>query len=102
MTVLFLMVDLALFFNQYVNPIAIDDIHWKYYIVFVSITLFRFRARADRAPSARGLLLSLQLSGDITLRRETHLWKRSLSILTVMTRWLEVPPAFLWMMSNRR
>lgn len=34
MTLMFLMVDLALFFNQYVNPIALDDIKWKYYIVY--------------------------------------------------------------------
>ncbi|KAF2842908.1 hexose transporter protein [Patellaria atrata CBS 101060] len=34
MTVMFLMVDIALFFNQYVNPIALDHIHWKYYIVY--------------------------------------------------------------------
>jgi hypothetical protein len=41
MTVLFLMVDAALFFNQYVNPIALADIGWKYYIVFVSLGLIR-------------------------------------------------------------
>ena len=35
MTVMFLMVDIALFFNQYVNPIALDNIAWKYYIVYV-------------------------------------------------------------------
>ncbi|KAK4617257.1 Lactose permease [Fulvia fulva] len=34
MTLMFLMVDLALFFNQYVNPIALDGIQWKYYIVY--------------------------------------------------------------------
>lgn len=34
MTVVFLMVDIALFFNQYINPIALDHIHWKYYIVY--------------------------------------------------------------------
>jgi len=34
MTVVFLMVDIALFFNQYVNPIALDAIEWKYYIVY--------------------------------------------------------------------
>ncbi|KAI5358653.1 putative major facilitator, sugar transporter, major facilitator superfamily [Septoria linicola] len=34
MTLMFLMVDLALFFNQYVNPIALDEIKWKYYIVY--------------------------------------------------------------------
>ncbi|KAK4898831.1 hypothetical protein LTR27_003562 [Elasticomyces elasticus] len=34
MTLMFLMVDIALFFNQYVNPVAIDGIGWKYYIVY--------------------------------------------------------------------
>ncbi|TAQ83433.1 hypothetical protein B7494_g8240 [Chlorociboria aeruginascens] len=34
MTVLFLAVDLSLFFNQYVNPIALDHLHWKYYIFY--------------------------------------------------------------------
>ena len=29
LTVMFLMVDLALFFNQYVNPIALEKIAWK-------------------------------------------------------------------------
>jgi hypothetical protein len=36
LTVLFLSVDIALIFNQYVNPVALESIHWKYYIVFVS------------------------------------------------------------------
>jgi len=34
MTMVFLCVDLALFFNQYINPIALDAIGWKYYIVY--------------------------------------------------------------------
>jgi len=34
MTAMFLMVDIALFFNQYVNPIALKHIAWKYYIVY--------------------------------------------------------------------
>ncbi|KIV94782.1 hypothetical protein PV10_02514 [Exophiala mesophila] len=34
LTVMFLMVDIALFFNQYVNPIALDHIGWKYYIFY--------------------------------------------------------------------
>lgn len=34
MTLMFLMVDIALFFNQYVNPIALKNIDWKYYIVY--------------------------------------------------------------------
>lgn len=29
-----LAVNCALVFNQYVNPIALDALNWKYYIVF--------------------------------------------------------------------
>lgn len=31
---MFLFVNLALFFNNYVNPVALADINWKYYIVY--------------------------------------------------------------------
>jgi len=34
MNFLWLSIDLVLFFNQYVNPIALNHIHWKYYIVY--------------------------------------------------------------------
>jgi len=34
MTIVFLFVDLALMFNQYVNPVALKRIGWKYYIVY--------------------------------------------------------------------
>ncbi len=31
---MFLAVDLALFFNSYVNPVALAALDWKYYIVY--------------------------------------------------------------------
>lgn len=31
---MFLAVDLALFFNSYVNPVALTALNWKYYIVY--------------------------------------------------------------------
>ncbi|KAF1999196.1 MFS transporter [Amniculicola lignicola CBS 123094] len=34
MCYMFAFVDIALFFNTYVNPIALDHIGWKYYIVY--------------------------------------------------------------------
>lgn len=34
LTLMFLMVNIALFFNQFVNPIALGAIGWKYYIVY--------------------------------------------------------------------
>ncbi len=34
LTIMFLMVDAALWFNQFVNPIALNNIAWRYYIVY--------------------------------------------------------------------
>jgi len=31
---MFLAIDLALFFNSYVNHVALDALNWKYYIVY--------------------------------------------------------------------
>jgi len=42
MAVMFLMVNIALFFNNYVNPVAMDAISWKYYIVYVCWLAFEF------------------------------------------------------------
>ncbi len=34
LTVMFFCVDLSLWFNQYVNPVALANIQWKYYLVY--------------------------------------------------------------------
>ncbi|KFY62371.1 hypothetical protein V496_04631 [Pseudogymnoascus sp. VKM F-4515 (FW-2607)] len=34
MTVMWLAIDLSLFFNSYVNPVALSKLGWKYYIVY--------------------------------------------------------------------
>jgi len=34
LTIMFLAVDLSLFFNQYVNPVALKHLNWKYYIFY--------------------------------------------------------------------
>jgi len=34
LNIMFLFVDLALFFNSYVNPVALGHLGWKYYIVY--------------------------------------------------------------------
>jgi hypothetical protein len=39
---MFLAIDLALFFNSYVNPVALLAIGWKYYIVYVCWLAFEF------------------------------------------------------------
>ncbi|KAJ5110654.1 hexose transporter protein [Penicillium argentinense] len=40
LTIMFFCVDLSLWFNQYVNPIALLKIEWKYYIVYCVFLLF--------------------------------------------------------------
>lgn len=92
MTLMFLMVDLALFFNQYVNPIALDGIQWKYYIVYCvwlavellvvvsEILLMRLSAPAD-----------VVCSTSSTSRRDTHHLRRLRSILMVTMRLWVVP-----------
>lgn len=42
LTLMFLAVDLALFFNSYVNPIALQKLDWKYYIVYDCWLAFEF------------------------------------------------------------
>lgn len=39
---MFLFVDIALWFNQYVNPIALANIGWKYYLVYVCFLVVEF------------------------------------------------------------
>ncbi|TVY45691.1 Lactose permease [Lachnellula subtilissima] len=40
LTVMFLAIDLSLFFNQYINPIALARLTWKYYIFYDAWLLF--------------------------------------------------------------
>lgn len=40
LTLMFFCVDLSLWFNQYVNPIALDAIGWKYYLVYCVFLVF--------------------------------------------------------------
>ncbi|KKK15252.1 hexose transporter protein, partial [Aspergillus ochraceoroseus] len=42
LTLMFFCVDLSLWFNQYVNPIALEHIGWKYYLVYCIWLLFEF------------------------------------------------------------
>jgi MFS family permease len=42
LTLMFFCVDCSLWFNQYVNPIALEHIQWKYYLVYVIWLVFEF------------------------------------------------------------
>lgn len=41
-TLMFFCVDCSLWFNQYVNPIALENIGWKYYLFYVFWLCFEF------------------------------------------------------------
>lgn len=51
---MFLFVNLALFFNNYVNPVALTAISWKYYIAYccwlaVELTVVYFVSFLDQS-----------------------------------------------------
>jgi len=86
MTVVFLFVDIALMFNQYVNPVALTNIGWKYYIVYVRINGTVARTQTY-LKSVFGLPSSSLSSGGITSKHGTRLWRRLQSTSREMTRW---------------
>lgn len=53
---MFLFVDLALVFNQYVTPTALTHIGWKYYMIYV---------RAKPAFHSRSMLMLKSVSGSV-------------------------------------
>lgn len=56
LTVMFFCVNGSLFFNSYVNPVALDDIGWKYYIVYCAwlafecVVVFRYYIETKNTP----------------------------------------------------
>jgi MFS family permease len=48
---------LALFFNLFVNPIALDNISWRYYIVYVVILVIMFIVTYFLFPETKGFSL---------------------------------------------
>jgi len=57
MTCVWITVDLALFFNQYVNPIALEAIGWKYYIVYCIWLAFELATVYFFYPETKGVPL---------------------------------------------
>lgn len=74
------------FFNQYVNPIALAKLHWKFY--FVSPNLYARRSYSNaitRYTSAASSASSLSSGSSCRRRREDH-WKKSPKSSTVRQR----------------
>lgn len=47
----------AIFFNTFVNPIALDSIQWKYYLVFIVVLVVMFVTVYFFYPETRGYSL---------------------------------------------
>lgn len=54
MAVLFFFMMAAGFFNAYVNPIAMEAIGWRYYIVYIGVQVFAFGAIWFLFPETKG------------------------------------------------
>ena len=54
MAVLFFFMMAAGFFNAYVNPIAMEAIGWRYYIVYIGVQVFAFCAIYFLFPETKG------------------------------------------------
>ena len=66
---MFLFVDLALVFNQYVTPTALTNIGWKYYMIYVRTkAAFHYRSVLT-LKSASGSVSSSLLYGNSILKR---------------------------------
>lgn len=79
---MFLAVDLALFFNSYVNPVALDALDWRYYIVydvwlFVELlTVYFFYVETRNTPLEEIVKYfdgeSALLGGDLATEKSRH------------------------------
>lgn len=91
---MFFFVNLALFFNNYVNPVALDEISWKYYIVYCCWLSFElivvYFVSCPRTLSSKPPVLTVKYSSSLKLA--TRLWKKSRSISMETRRALEVKP----------
>ena len=91
LTIVFLSVDIALFFNQFINPIALKAIGWKYYIVYtcwLAVELFVVYMLYIETRNV-SVLRSLFTSTKLIFNR--HLLRRWPSTSTARTLSLVVP-----------
>jgi len=98
MTIVWLSVDIALFFNQYVNPIALGKISWKYYIfycvwlAFELVVVYIVSFLLLRAAANFWISCMLTTRPSSSSRQRTHPSRKSQSTLTAKTPlWVVLP-----------
>jgi hypothetical protein len=70
-----MMTNAALTFNIFVNPIALDAIAWKYYLVFVAVIIAALFTVYFAYPETAGLSLEqirILFDGDEDVAREAQ------------------------------
>ena len=77
-TVFGLVLSLSLIFNQYVNPVALQNIGWKYYVssLFVYVTRERVSYLHHRSSIAAGSPSSCFFVTRLSSKRRVSVWRR--------------------------
>jgi MFS family permease len=71
---------IAICFNQFVNPVALDRIAWKYYLIYVGVLVAVINFMFFYVPETKGL--SLEEIGSIFDREESE----SIELAVVVSR----------------
>jgi hypothetical protein len=85
-------ISVTLIFNQYVNPIALDALSWKYYVCFWTLSLnFFFSTVMFSSYMSAGSLSNSSSCGSSSSRLRTGLLKKLQPSLMVRTYWKRSP-----------
>jgi MFS family permease len=85
LTVTWVTAILAIFFNTFINPIALDALAWKYYLVFIAVLLIMTASTYFFYPETRYVFPSTEFCSSLTILQRpqsrtdgSHLrWRRS-------------------------
>lgn len=83
LTVTWVATILAIFFNTFINPIALEAIGWKYYIVFVVILILYFVTAYFAYPETKGHTLeemAVLFEGKRALETRQEVGKLALAV----------------------
>lgn len=78
-----LAVRIAVFFNTYVNPIALDAIGWRYYIVYCVWILFEIATVYFLFPETKVSLISFLLN-EYSVQMITYDLRTGLTIFVII------------------
>lgn len=101
LTLCFIGTSLAGIFNQYVNPIGLEALAWKFYIVYIVVLVLECLAIYFLYVETRGPVSAVfSRNSELSLTSCPRPWKRSQFFSMAQTPMLLVPPC-PWIESDR-